>query len=189
MTEPSLPYRLMLRAYPRSFRDHYGDEMVRTLQDMRLHGGMSRAHFMLRVTRDVVLTAPRSRMEALVTQTKVLSVLALAMLTALALVAGSPRFVVLIVVPVVLLAVLAHRHDRPITRAVRSEHWWRWAVSGVAILGTLIIAEGAGPDFDWLPGIWFLLWFFALMGLAFLAVGSVLCLAHVASRARRRTAG
>lgn len=185
MNGPRLAHRLVLRAYPRAFRDHYGDEMLRTLEDLRRHSGLSRAQLALHVTRDVVLTAPRLRMEAIVTQTKVLAVLPLAMLTVLALVTGSPRFVVVIIAPVALLAVLVHRHDRPIGRAVHSAHWWRWAVAGLAILATLVVAEGAGPDFDWLPGAWYLLWFLALMGLAFVAVGTVLFLASVASRARR----
>jgi hypothetical protein len=124
-------------------------------------------------------------MEALMAQTKILVVLAVTALAALAAIAGATRFVLVILVLGVLLAVLVHRHDRPITSAVRSEHWWRWGIGGLAVLGTLIIAEGAGPDFDWLPGVWYLLWFLALMGLALFAIGVVLGMAHVVARTRR----
>jgi hypothetical protein len=152
---------------------------------MRRYGGMSRSRLMVSVARDVALTAPRLRMEALMAQTKIFGVLAVLALAALAAVAGATRFVLVIVVLVAVLAVLVHRHDRPITSAVRSKHWWRWGIGGLAILGTLIIAEGAGPDFDWLPGVWYLLWFLALMGLALLAIGVVLGMAHVVARTRR----
>ena len=162
-----------MHAYPRWFRNQYGTEIARTLRDMHRYGGMSKSRLMISMARDVALTAPRLRMEALVTHTKILAVVALTALAALVAIAGATRFVLLIVVLVGLFAVLVHRHDRPITNAVRSKHWWRWGIGGLAILATLIIAEGAGPDFDWLPGVWYLLWFLALMGLAVLAVGVV----------------
>jgi hypothetical protein len=143
---------------------------------------MSRPRLALQVSRDVVLTAPRLRIEALMTRTKILAVLTLAALTAIAVIAGTSRFLLLILVPLALLAIVIHHHDRPITSGVRSEHWWRWGASGAALLGTLIVAEGAGPDFDWFP--WLGLWFLALVGLAFLAIGFVLGIAHAIARVR-----
>jgi hypothetical protein len=184
MNRPTFVWRCVLRAYPRSFRDQYGREMTRTLRDMRRYGGISRSRLAGALARDVALTAPRLRMEALMARSKILGVVAIAALSALAVVAGATRFVVVIAALVALLAVLAHRHDRPITTAVRSVHWWRWGAGGLAILGTLILAEGAGPDFDWLPGAWHLMWFLALMGLALLAIGVVLGVANLVTRIR-----
>jgi hypothetical protein len=152
---------------------------------MRRYGGMSRSRLIISVARDVALTAPRLRMEALVAHTKILIVLGVTALAALAAGAGATRFVLLLLVFGVVLGVLVHRHDRPIARAARSKHWWRWGIAGLAILGTLIIAEGAGPDFDWLPGVWYLLWVLALMGLGFLAIGVVLGMAQLVARTRR----
>jgi hypothetical protein len=188
MKPPSVWYRLVLLAYPRAFRERYGDEMTRTVHDLRRHDGMSPPRLTLHLARDVALTAPRLRMEHLMTQTKVLAVVALAVLTALAAIAGSPRFALLFLVPLVFVAILVHGHDRPITRSgVGSRHWWRWGASGAALLGVLILAEGAGPDFDWFP--WLGLWFLALMGLALLGISFVLGTAHLLSRARRSPGG
>jgi hypothetical protein len=176
-------YRLMLLSYPRTFRERYGEEMARTVDDLRRHDDLRGPRLALHVARDVALTAPRLRMEHLMTETKVLAIVALAILTALAVIAGSPRFLLLVLVPLVLVAILVHRHDRPITISLGSRHWWRWGVSGAALLGLLILAEGAGPDFNWFP--WFGLWFVALMGLALVGLSFVLGTAHFLSRARR----
>jgi hypothetical protein len=182
MSATSLLQRLMLLAYPRSFRDQYGEEMLRTLRDLRRHGGMSRPRLALQVARDVVVTAPRLRIEALLTRTKVIAILSLAALAATLFIAGTSRFLLLILVPLALLAIVIHHHDRPITSGVQPAHWWRWGASGAALLGTLIVAEGAGPDFDWFP--WLGLWFLALMGLALLAIGLVLGVVHAIARVR-----
>ena len=186
MTETHRRYRLMLLAYPRSFRECYGAELVRTVDDIRRYDGMSRPRLALHVARDVALTASRLRIEAIVTQTKILAILALVVLTALAAIAGSPRFVLLLLVPLVVLGSLVYGHDRPIRTAMRSRHWWRWGVGGVALLGVLILAEGAGPDFDWLPGAWLLLWFLVLLAFALLCISVVLGAAHLLGRGRRQ---
>jgi hypothetical protein len=187
MRTPSGWYRLVLLAYPRAFRKRYGDEMARTVRDLRRHDDLSRPRLAFHVARDVALTAPRLRMEHLMTPTKVLAVVVLAVLTALAAIAGSPRFLLLFLVPLVFVAILVHRHDRPITNSVGSQHWWRWGVCGAALLGMLILAEGAGPDFDWFP--WLGLWFLALTGLALIGISFVLGTAHLLSRARRSPGG
>jgi hypothetical protein len=176
----------MLLAYPRSFRECYGAELVRTVDDMRRYEGMSRPRVALHVARDVARTAPRLRIEAIVTETKTLAILALVVLTPLAAIAGSPRFVLVLLVPLVVLGSLVHGHDRAIRTAMRSRHWWRWGLGGAALLGMLIVAEGAGPDFDWLPGAWFLLWFLVLMALALVCISVVLGTAQLIARGRRQ---
>jgi hypothetical protein len=106
----------------------------------------------------------------------------LAALTATLFIAGTSRFLLLVFAPLALLAIVIHHHDRAISSGVQSAHWWRWGASEAVLLGTLIVAEGAGPDFDWFP--WLGLWFLALMGLALLAIGFVLGIVHAIARVR-----
>jgi hypothetical protein len=89
-------------------------------------------------------------------------------------------------VPLVVLGILVHGHDRPVRNAMRSGDWWRWGVGGALLLGSLILAEGAGPDFDWLPGAWFLLWFLVLMAFALVCISFVLGTAHLLGRDRQQ---
>ena len=102
----------MLLAYPPSFRSRYGPEMLRCMRDLRRHGGMGRGRLAAHVAADVLLTAPRMRMESLMTRTIAITVaLSVALLLALVF---SP--VALVLVPLALVAVVAagRRQDRPI---------------------------------------------------------------------------
>ena len=119
------------------------------------------------------------------TRTKTLAVLGLTALTAIAVIAGTSLLPVLVLVPFAVVAIVIHRDGRPAARGVRSEHWWRWGAAGAALLGTLVVAEGAGPDFDWFP--WLGLWLLALTGLVFLAMGFVLGIVHAVTHVRHTT--
>ena len=145
MTEPAGRLsRLMLLAYPASFRSHYGPELVRCIHDLRRHGGMGRGRLAAHVAADVLLTAPRMRMESLMTRTIAITVaLSAALLLALVV---SP--VALVLVPLALVAVVAarRRQDRPIAADPPSPARGRTHIlAGLASLmvaGAILLVDG-----------------------------------------------
>lgn len=146
-------YRVALLAYPASFRREYGEELTRSLHDLRRHGGMSRTRLCLRIAGDVALTAPQMRLEALMARNTTLAVTAVVAIAVLAAAVGSPIFV-LALVPVALLAILGRHHDRPIS-ADRPDagHWQRWILAGAAffLAGGAVLALNGNEELSAVP--------------------------------------
>ena len=69
-------YRSLLLLYPRDFRDRYADDLVQTLTDLSGELGPRRAW--RRVTLDLVVTVPRYRMEMLMKDERVSTLLTVA---------------------------------------------------------------------------------------------------------------
>lgn len=69
-------YRSLLLLYPRDFRDHYADDLVQTLTDLSDELGPRGAW--RRVTLDLVVTVPRYRMETLMKEERVSTLLTVA---------------------------------------------------------------------------------------------------------------
>jgi hypothetical protein len=181
--------RLVLLAYPRSFRREYGDEITRTIDDLRHHRGVRGWRLGLRVTGDLLAAAPRLRLESSMTKTRALPVLVgvalVALSAAAAMVLGA---VVVFVVPVVLVGLaiaLTVRHDRPLaTEPASSNRWAAWAAGGgAAILASLAIARAAGEDAS--EPIW-VLW--AMTTLAGLTMSTIALVTGTGRFARRRAA-
>lgn len=95
-------YRSLLLLYPRDFRDRYADDLVQTLTDLSGELGPRRAW--RRVTLDLVVTVPRYRMEMLMKEERV-STLLWVVITVMAAAGITSVFVGLY--PVVLLLPLA----------------------------------------------------------------------------------
>ncbi|HMK11337.1 MAG TPA: hypothetical protein VK461_07135, partial [Acidimicrobiales bacterium] len=56
-------YRHLLKLYPRSMRDEYGEAMRQLHRDLRVHGRMHGVRLFFATTRDVVRSVPRLRLE------------------------------------------------------------------------------------------------------------------------------
>lgn len=133
--------RLVLMAYPRSFRREFGTEWCRAVRDMRIHGGHGRARIARRVLGDALITAPRMRWENLMGTSKTALLIVAVIAGAAALMIGSPSVFVLLVAVAAIFAILARRHDRPIAAELTawSERWYYWIA-----LGALLFAVGFG---------------------------------------------
>lgn len=106
--------RVVLYAYPASFRREFGTEWVRSVADLHTHGGLSAPRLAGRVVIDALGTAPRMRWEALVGPAKLLLSFSAATVAVAAIVVGSPAIPVLAIALVAMVAIHATRHDRPI---------------------------------------------------------------------------
>ncbi len=136
--------RLVLLAYPAAFRSRYGPEMLRCMRDLRRHGAMGRGRLAAHVAADVLLTAPRMRMESLMNRTIAITVaLSAALLLALVV---APVALVLVPLALVALAVAGRRHDRPIAGDEASVGRGRSHILGglgsLAVAGAILIADG-----------------------------------------------
>lgn len=175
--------RLVLLAYPRSFRHDYGDEITRTLDDLRVHHDVRGWRLGLRIGRDVVATAPRLRLESLMSRNRVLVVVGVLTAVVVAGFAGTPIFLLAAAAVVAWIVVGARRHDRPITGDdPRLGRWSSWAVGGVISIGIgAAVAASAGGDELSEPiwAIWALTWF---TGIVLLGVAFVLGVARLAQR-------
>lgn len=136
--------RLVLLAYPPSFRRRYGAEMLRCMRDLRRHGGMGRGRLAAHIAADVLLTAPRMRMESLMNRTIAIT-LALSAALLLALVV-SPVAVLLVAPALAAVAVVARRHDRPIAGDEPSPGRGRSQIIGgagsLALAAAIVIVDG-----------------------------------------------
>jgi len=164
--------RLVLLAYPRSFRRDYGDEITRTVDDLRRHRGVRGWRLGLRITGDILATAPRLRLESAMTRSRVLPALAVvALVTLTAIVAMVLGNAVVFLVPLAVVCVtiiVATRHDRPLAADEgRSHRWAPWAAGGVTAVG---VAIGAVAGEDAPEPLW-ALW--AVSTLAGLTMGAI----------------
>lgn len=135
--------RLAMLAYPAAFRNRYGPEMLRCMRDLHRHGGMGRGRLAAHVVADVLLTAPRMRMESLMNRTIAITVAVSAALL-LALVV-SPVALLLVPVALAALAVAGRRHDRPIAVEPSSGRGRSHILGGVgslAVAGAILIVDG-----------------------------------------------
>ena len=153
--------RLVLRAYPASFRRRYGDELVRSVQDLRRHRGMSRWRIALLVVVDLVRTAPRLRMEAVGNQ-GVASVIIAAAVVLLAAVVGSPVLPIVILGGVGLLALGLRRRDRSgVPGPIPPGRWYRCIGAGLAsfLVGcAALVIDGDDELSEAVWSIWMLSW-------------------------------
>lgn len=127
--------RLVLMAYPRSFRREFGAEWCRTVEDMRIHGRHSRVRLVARVLSDALVTAPRMRWENMMGTIKTALVVAAVVLAAAALMIGSPSMFVLILALFAIGVLLARRNERPIASEFTawSARWYYWIAAGAAL--------------------------------------------------------
>ena len=128
-------------------------------------------------------TAPRMRMEHLMSRGTTLAVVLLASVLGLAAAVGSPLALVGIIAIVGLLVLIARRHDRPIV-ATRSTtaHWYRWLVAGAASFAIgfgALVWDGDDELSEPVWAIWAASW---AIGLVLVLFGAVLGTARLAGR-------
>ena len=66
MPAPLDVYRALIRLYPKDFRDHYHDDLVQNFTDLVKHRGAPGAWALTAV--DLIVTVPRYRLEAIMTE-------------------------------------------------------------------------------------------------------------------------
>lgn len=170
--------RIALLAYPRSFRDGYGTEWIRTVRDLRVHGGLSTAQLTSQVMVDVLRTAPRMRWESLMKSGKTLLTIMAVVAGAAGLVIGSSAVAVPVVALAAIVAIQAARHDQPIAAELNSmsARWYLWLAAGAAFFlvgfGALLTeVDGGLTTVAW--ATWMLSWLTgAIVGVVGLGLGA-----------------
>lgn len=164
--------RIVLLAYPASFRRDYGAEVLRCIEDLHRHDGIGRGRLALLVSLDVLLTAPRMRMETLMTRMIAFTLTVSAVLLASLLI--SPIALTAVPVLVVLMA-LGVRRDLPLAaddpRRARSRAFIFRGVAALAIAAALLLVNGGGELSEPLWAIWALSF---LTGVSLVVMGLVL---------------
>jgi hypothetical protein len=186
-------YRRSLRLYPRGFREDYGPDLVRLVEDQLTDEPTWRVA--LRTVVDLALTLPSRHMEAHMNRTPTHLVPTLFAALAIAsvvvgLVIGHPLvFLVCLAVAVVAgcLAVLAASRVRTLTESQpTSAHWWKVLAAGGGLMAALVAittATGELPDGGWLIAM-----ITGLTAIVLMSIGVMLGIARLATWPTRRAA-
>jgi hypothetical protein len=186
-------YQLLVRLYPKRFRDEYGSDLVGLVADQLRDEPTWRV--LGRSAVDLALTVPTRHLEAHMDRAP--TPLVPALFGALALSAvivgvtvGHPIVLLACIVVGVTagwLGLLAAHRARPLDQPRQvTAHWWKVLASGAGLLAALIAittATGELPDGGWLIAM-----ITGLTSLVLLATGVVLGIAHLVARPRRRAA-
>ena len=131
-------YRHLLKLYPRSVRDEYGQAMSQLHRDLQVHGRVHGVRLLFATTRDVVGSAPRLRWEEGVTHHPGRTRGIITILVAIAFIALA-SFGPLVAVPL-LIALLVYmlRHRDDVRAAGASASWW----IGLPIAGAILSLFG-----------------------------------------------
>jgi hypothetical protein len=171
-------YRLVLFAYPPSFRLGFGDEMVRLLIDRRRHEGRSEWRILLEETVDAAHAAPRMRWESPMNRIVVLAVVGTLGITAI--LAGQ-----LALIPIAVLGFAAWfawgRPLQPIAPIAASRRWAPWAIAGgvaIAIAIAIPAIDGGELDAFW----WTVMTLTFLGGVGMAITGALLAVSGRATR-------
>ena len=183
-------YGGLLRLYPRSFREEYGEDMQRLLHEQLRDEG--RLRVCGRTLLDLALTVPSLHLEARMSRGPSAPVVygaASVASLALAVLAGTVVGVSVLALAGVFLfgslAAVAWRRAHALGSAGRAgAHWWRYAAAGGALLAVTVVA-GVLADDDLSEGSWAVFMSALLTSVILLAVGLVLGITRVV--AHRRT--
>lgn len=174
----SLLTRLALLAYPKSFRDSYGTEWTRTVEDLRVHRGLSATRVARCLVVDVLTTAPRMRWESLMSSGKTLLTIVAVIAGAVGLLIGSPAVAIPVIALVAIVALQASRHDQPIAAELTTwgARWYLWlaAAASFFLIGSAPSSPrrpGGLSDVAW--ATWMLSWLTgAIVGAIGLGLGA-----------------
>jgi hypothetical protein len=150
-------YRALLVAYPRSFRDEYGDDMVQAFRDLLLFSrerGEGAARSWMRTLRDLVTTAPRQRGSNLSRKPPLVLAIALLAIALLAIALQSRAvpvvlfgFALLVALPLVGIHLL---HRAWLVRRTTGDPVGSRVVAGLAcFVPGIAFAAVLGPDRSW----------------------------------------
>jgi len=128
--------RLTLLAYPRAFRQAFGQSYLQCVADLEAHSGRNRLRIAGRLLGEALTTGATMRWENLMSSSKLILTVIVTIVAAFGVLLGSP----IIALPLILavLVIGARRHDQPIAvEAVAWERrWYRWL--GVAAVLFLV---------------------------------------------------
>ncbi|HEY8059993.1 MAG TPA: hypothetical protein VID94_14620 [Acidimicrobiales bacterium] len=132
-------FRVLIHAYPRTFRDEYGADMAQLFADRQREHGHPAGRLLAAEAVDCLRTAPRLHLEKPMTRIAFPYVLVIVAALGFALLGGG-------LLPAVILSVLllAYRRQRPIADA-HHPRWWTWFVAAgiaVAVLFTVLAIDG-----------------------------------------------
>jgi hypothetical protein len=163
-------YRLVLLAYPASFRREYGTEMEQLLLDQHRHGGPAAGRIVIREILDAVRTAPRLRWETPMNRVVIIAVAAAVAIASL--LAGGALALIPIAATVVAAWFLSGRSLQPIAPARSSRRWLSWLLAG----GVSIAIGVAIPQIDGgeLNSVWWSVMAITVVGGIVMAVIGVL---------------
>lgn len=142
--------RVALLAYPRQFRRQYGHEWARTINDLRVHHGLSTTRIAAKVVTEAATVALRMRWENLMPAARAIVTMVALIATLAAFVVGSPAIAVIVVALVVLGALQFAGRDRPIalTDPSITRRWWLWLAGSAAafLIGVAVVAIDGDDD-------------------------------------------
>lgn len=149
-------YRGLLHLYPKDFRAHYADDMADLFAE-QLHDE-SRARVWGRALLDLVLTIPAQHMETHMKRSTTNTMVAIFAVVAVAGVAfavvgganvGTAAIGLCVAVASTTLAIITRRRANFHTsRVLASENWWKFALSGAGLLGTVALSTTLAGDLN-----------------------------------------
>lgn len=181
-------YELLLRAYPRSFRDDYGPDMV--LLFARQLREESAGRIWARGIVDLALTVPSQHLEHHMKRPSPIVALAFTALSVagvlLALIGGSSPLPLVgglsVAVAAGGLAFLSWQRTQGIAAAPPvTAHWWKLLAGGAGVLSAVAIVTTITGEVT--EGLWLPMMVTILFGLSGLVGGLILGLAHLARTA------
>lgn len=188
----SRAYRVLVRLYPRSFRDAYGDDMVLLFEDQRADDGALRAWS--RTARDLLVTIPTQHLEVLVHRrsprlvSSAVGLLGIVVLVA-GVIIGSAVSPLLLLVGVVLAVAgaMAWQQHRDVVAPELVESWWKVLLAGPAVLASVVLAHAVWPP-SLEPGddvAWLLTFSSIILAITLIVSGVLLGAVQGAARLRR----
>jgi len=185
-------YGVLLRLYPRDFREEYGEDMAQLLRNQLRDESATRVW--ARTVLDVALTAPSIRLEAHMsrgTSAPIVYGTAAAACLALAVVVGTSAGVSVIGFAGVFvfggLAFIAWRRARVLEPSAHADaHWWKYLAVGCVGLALAIVSAATSDD-ELSEGMWALFFGGLLFSVGLIAAGMVLGISRAVHARRRGT--
>jgi len=186
------PYGMLLRLYPRDFREEYGEDMVQLIRNQLRDESSTRVW--ARTVLDLALTVPSIRVEAHMsrrTSAPFIYGVATVVCIVLAVVAGTTVGVSVVGLAGVLLfgslAFTAWRRARTLGPSGHAAaHWWKYLAAGCLGLAAAIVSANLA-DGELSEGSWAVFFGGLLFSVGLIAAGLVLGVNH-AVHARRGAA-
>ncbi len=172
-------YRLLLLAYPRTFRRRFGDEMAQAFAD--LASRTSRRRLWPHTLADLALSVPHQRLESLMDRfspgARAYVVFALAAISVVGVVlVGSavPLSLPILAIATVALAVQRRRHLGHL--AATGSRWYLFLAAGAATLASIAVLAAVLPDYHGAvaDALWYAAFGTFLLGWLLIATGILL---------------
>jgi len=185
------PYGLLLRLYPRDFREEYGEDMVQLLRNQLRDENARRVW--ARTVLDVALTVPSIRLEAHMsrgTSAPVVYGTATVASIVLAVVAGTSVGVSVVGLAGVFLfgslAFIAWRRSRAFGSSPHADaHWWKYLAIGCVALAAVVVSANLA-DGELSEGMWAVFFGGLLFSVGLIAAGLILGVTHAVHARRGR---